>query len=292
MRTRSYTMAVALAAGLVVLSGSAVAAHAGPVPPLPVAPGPPTTGPVAPGPPTTGLTPAATAPDVPPLGSIVPPLSTGRIVARYGFDGSRNAVVPDQSGDGHNLTIITSHGGRVKSIKHGAGRALYFPAPCPGTGKAIKDCAHVALWSPSSADLNPGTADIAYGASVELTAGRTSKGQNIVQKGYSATSSQYKLQVDGKRGHPSCVVVDDKKPGIQFAYSSVTVADGRWHVIECRREGGLLSVLVDGKLRGVKAIPPTLSITNNEPLAVGGKGAFRDNDQFQGALDDVWVRIG
>jgi hypothetical protein len=28
------------------------------------------------------------------------------------------------------------------------------------------------------------------------------------------------------------------------------------------------------------------------PLAVGGKGAFTDNDQFQGALDDVWVRIG
>jgi hypothetical protein len=86
--------------------------------------------------------------------------------------------------------------------------------------------------------------------------------------------------------------VDDKKPGIQFVRSTVTVADGRWHLVECRRVGGLLSVLVDSRLRGTKAIPPTLSITNTEPLAIGGKGAFLDNDQFQGALDDVWVRIG
>jgi hypothetical protein len=282
MRSRSYTVAVALAADLAVSLCAAVAAHAGTVPP---ADGTAPTVAVTPAPSTSASTTAG-----PPTGAIVAPAGTGRVVARYGFDGIRSALVPDMSGEGHDLTIVTSHGGRVKLIRHGTGRALYFPAPC--RGKTVKDCAHVALWSPSSADLNPGTADISYGASVELTAGRTSKGQNIVQKGYSATSSQYKLQVDGKRGHPSCVVVDDKKPGIQFVRSTVTVADGRWHLVECRRVGGLLSVLVDSRLRGTKAIPPTLSITNTEPLAIGGKGAFLDNDQFQGALDDVWVRIG
>lgn len=281
MRSRSYTLAAGLAAGLAISLCSAVAAQAGPVSPTP--------GVVTPAPSLTA-TPAAGGAIVPPAGPVIVPGGPGKLVARYGFDGLRAALVADQSGQGHNLTVVTSHGGRVRLIKHGAGRALFFPAPCKA--KIVSKCAHVALWSPSSADLNPGTADISYGASVELTAGRTSKGQNIVQKGYSTTSSQYKLQVDGKLGHPSCVVVDDKKPGIQFVRSSVTVANGRWHRVECRRSGGLLSVLVDGKLRGVKAIPPTLSITNTEPLAVGGKGAFRDNDQFQGALDDVWVRIG
>jgi hypothetical protein len=216
--------------------------------------------------------------------------AAGKIVASYSFDGRRTAPVLDESGQGHDLTLVASHGGVLKSITHGSGQALAFPAAC--TRKAVRTCAHVALRSPSSADLNPGTANISYGAALELGATQTSKGQNIVQKGYSATSSQYKLQVDGSAGQPSCVVVDDKKPTIQLVRSSVTVADGAWHTVECRRAAGSLRILVDGRIRGSRLVPATLSITNNMPLAVGGKGAFTDNDQFQGALDDVWVRIG
>ena len=213
--------------------------------------------------------------------------TTGKIVARYGFDGTRLASVLDESGLGHNLTVVSSQAGALKLITHGTGQAFAFPAPCTG-----KTCARVALRSPSSADLNPGTANIAYGAAVELGATQTSKGQNVVQKGYSATSSQYKLQVDGKAGLPSCVLVDNRKPAIQLVRSSITVADGNWHTVECRRVAGSLSILVDGTLRGTRAIPVALSIRNDQPLAIGGKGAYRDNDQFRGALDDVWVRIG
>jgi len=216
-----------------------------------------------------------------------PAPATGKLVARYGFDSNRVTAVLDDSGRGHNLTIVSSQAGALKLITHGTGQAFAFPAPCAG-----KTCARVALRSPSSADLNPGNANIAYGAAVELGATQTSKGQNVVQKGYSATSSQYKLQVDGKAGHPSCVMVDNQKPTIQFVRSSVTIADGNWHTVECRRVAAALSVLVDGKLRGSTAIPATLSVTNDEPLAIGGKGAYRNNDQFRGALDDVWVRIG
>jgi hypothetical protein len=248
MRSRSYTLAAALAAGLAAAVFGVVNAHAVPVPPA------------------------------------------GKLVAKYSFDTSRTAAVVDLSGRGHDLMVVASHGGALRSITHGSGQALAFPAPC--TGKTAKKCAHVAMRSPSSADLNPGTANVSYGATVELGASQTSKGQNVVQKGYAATSSQYKLQVDGRAGRPSCVVVDDKKPTIQLVRSSVTVADGNWHAVECRRAGALLSILVDGRVRGVRSVPALLSITNNEPLAVGGKGAYRDNDQFQGALDDVWVRIG
>jgi hypothetical protein len=42
----------------------------------------------------------------------------------------------------------------------------------------------------------------------------------------------------------------------------------------------------------VLAIPAGLSVRNGGPLSVGGKGASANNDQFQGALDNVWVRIG
>jgi len=113
-----------------------------------------------------------------------------------------------------------------------------------------------------------------------------------VQKGYSTTSSQWKLQIDGVAGRPSCVLVDDKKPAIRMIASTVSVADGRWHALACRRAGTSLTVLVDGVPRGSTAVPAKLSVSNERPLSIGGKGAFADNDQFNGALDNVWVEIG
>ncbi|WP_433300197.1 LamG-like jellyroll fold domain-containing protein [Actinoplanes sp. CA-030573] len=210
----------------------------------------------------------------------------GVVTARYTFNGRSGAIL-DESGHGHTLSVISGHGGVVRSVVHGQGTALAFPARC-----AARVCPHVALQTPSSADLNPGTRDIAYGADVLILPGQTSKGQNVVQKGYSTTSSQWKLQVDGVAGRPSCVLVDDKKPAIRMVTSAVSVADGRWHAIACHRAGTALEVLVDGVRRGVATIPAKLSVTNGRPLSIGGKGAYADNDQFNGALDNVWVEIG
>jgi hypothetical protein len=212
--------------------------------------------------------------------------ASGVTIARYGFNG-RSSSILDESGHGHTLAVVSGHGGTVRPVVHGQGSALAFPAKC---GKKV--CPHVALQTPTSADLNPGTRDIAYGADVLLEPGQTSKGQNIVQKGYSATSSQWKLQIDGVAGRPSCVLVDDKKPTIRIARSSVTAADGRWHSVQCHRIGGTLSVYVDGVNRGSTSVPANLSVTNNRPMSIGAKGAFADNDQFNGALDNVWVQIG
>jgi Concanavalin A-like lectin/glucanases superfamily len=248
MRSRSYTLAVALAAGLVAHVLGCV-----------------------------GVVSAA------------PATPTGVVVARYAFDPATGTVA-DNSGHGHTLTVITGHGGAVRTIAHGTGRALAFPGKCTMTVK--RRCPHVVLQARSAADLNPGTRPVAYGAAVRLARNQTTKGQNVLQKGYSATTSQYKLQVDGIPGRPSCVLVDDRKPAIRLVRSSVSVADGTWHAIECRRSGAMFSILVDGIVRGVLAIPAGLSVRNGGPLSVGGKGASANNDQFQGALDNVWVRIG
>ncbi|GID96384.1 LamG-like jellyroll fold domain-containing protein [Amorphoplanes digitatis] len=213
-------------------------------------------------------------------------IGAGRIVALYAFDGGRSSLIADDSGNGHTLRLVAGNGGRVLAVQHGSGGAVRFPAKCT-TGA----CPHAALQSPSAANLNPGTQPISYGAMVLLSRGQTSKGQNIIQKGYSATSSQYKLQVDGAAGRASCVLVG-ARPGIRLVTSSIAVADGSWHTIECRRRAGSLSVLVDGVVRGNRAISQRLSVSNNRPLSLGGKGAYSDNDQFQGILDNVWVRIG
>jgi len=211
----------------------------------------------------------------------------GTLVALYGFDDARSGSIIDESGNGHTLRLITGNGGRVRMVRHGAGRALRFPAKCSDR----KHCPHAALQSPSAANLNPGTRPISYGAKVLLSHRQTSKGQNVVQKGYSATSSQYKLQVDGVAGRASCVLVG-ARPGIKLVTSTVSVADGTWHEVECRRSARALTVLVDGAVRGNRTISASLSVANDRPLSIGGKGAYSDNDQFQGILDDVWVRIG
>lgn len=208
------------------------------------------------------------------------------VIARYAFNRPLTSIL-DESGRGHTLRVISGHGGAVRQVVHGQGSALAFPPRCT---KQV--CPHVALQTPSSPDLNPGGRDFAYGADVLLTPGQTSNGQNVMQKGYSTTSSQWKLQIDGVAGRPSCVLVDNRRSVGRIATSSVSVADGRWHSVQCQRLASTLAVLVDGVLRGSTGVPARLSVSNDRPLSIGGKGAFANNDQFNGALDNVWVRVG
>ncbi|MEV6347086.1 LamG-like jellyroll fold domain-containing protein [Actinoplanes sp. NPDC051851] len=217
------------------------------------------------------------------LATVPPPPA---IIARYDFNEAAPAI-DDESGFGHTLRVISGHGGRVRPVAHGPGIALAFPDHC-----VLQICPHVALQSPDSADLNPGTRDFSFGAEMLLASNATSKGQNILQKGYSKTSSQYKLQIDGDAGRPSCVLVDVRQPGIRMVRSTIGTADGRWHSVRCRRSGEVFEIYVDGVLRGGTRVPVTLAVANDRPLSIGGKGAYRDNDQFNGVLDNVWVEIG
>jgi hypothetical protein len=210
----------------------------------------------------------------------------GVMMARYAFN-VRSSSIVDESGRGHTLRVISGHGGVIRHVVHGQGSALLFPARC-----VQRVCPHVALQTPSTPDLNPGTRNISFGADVFLRPGQTSKGQNVMQKGYSSAGSQWKLQIDGAAGRPSCVLVGDRLRRIRMATSTVTVADSRWHRIRCSRAGPWLSVHVDDVLRGRIPLPADLSVSNNRPMSIGGKGAYADNDQFNGALDNVWVLVG
>ncbi|MFC4063697.1 LamG-like jellyroll fold domain-containing protein [Actinoplanes subglobosus] len=220
----------------------------------------------------------------PPARASDPPVMT-ELAAHYRFN-ERPGRIIDESGNGHTLRVVSAQGGRVRPVAHGPGTALAFPGKC-----TTQVCPHVALQSGDSADLNPGTRDIAFGADVLLAPGQTSPGQNVVQKGYSATSSQYKLQIDGVAGNPSCVLVDVNRPAIRMVRSSVTIADNNWHRVRCERVGTRLEVFVDNTLRGRTTVPADLNVYNDLPLSIGAKGAYRDNDQFNGILDNVWVRI-
>ncbi|BFU47245.1 LamG-like jellyroll fold domain-containing protein [Krasilnikovia sp. MM14-A1004] len=263
MRYQSYTLVTAMMVGLIAPVLAAAPAQAqlprpagGPGPTVSPAPAPPP----------------------------APGQETGELVAQYGFE---DDPAVDDSGNGHTLRTVARHRGAVRPTPHDAGQAMAFPAKCRG-GR----CPQVVLQTRSAATLNPGALPLAFGATVLLSRTQTSKGQNIVQKGYSRTSSQYKLQIDGAAGRPSCVLVGVLRPRIRMVRSRISVADGRWHTLECQRRGRWMRIIVDGVVQGRRHVPATLAIANWCPLSIGGKGAYNDNDQFHGSVDDVWVRIG
>jgi hypothetical protein len=209
-----------------------------------------------------------------------PPLTV--TVARYGFEGPQPWA--DLSRSGNDLTPFTGNQARPRRIPHGAGRAVQFPPPCNR-----EPCPRMILRVLSRDSLNPGEQPFSYGASVRLSPEHTTDGQNVLQKGYAAEGSQYKLQIDGRGGHPSCVLVGEDSRAIHVAVADVGVADGAWHRIVCRRGPADLTIVVDGSPRTATPIPAGLRIQNVMSLNIGGKSAHRHNDQFHGAVDDVWI---
>ncbi len=182
---------------------------------------------------------------------------------------------------------MTRNGGKVQLIPHGSGQALHFPPKCAGAA-----CPRLVLQAPDTADLNPGARPLRYGAGVLLSPAETSSGENILQKGYSTGGGQYKLQVDGVSGKPSCGMSDKAGKTVYVARSRTSIADGKWHAVECRRTGPTLAIAVDDTVQATAAVPATLSVDTPQPFSIGGKGVGEDNDQFHGSLDDVWVHIG
>jgi hypothetical protein len=236
---------------------------------------------------TTAVTtkPATTTP------AAAPTTTTGApgpgFVASYNFDSTdTDGTFDDGSGQGHLLRAAT-RGATLGTTARGTGQAVVFPAPCDGSA-----CPRLVLQTASTPALNPGAKPLRFGARVLLAQGQTSEGENVLQKGYSTTGGQYKLQVDGVKGKPSCAMSDKASTTIYKAQGGTSIADGTWHTLECRRVGTSLSVLVDGRLAATRTLPAALSVDTTQPLSIGGKGLAENNDQFHGTLDDVWVAIG
>lgn len=205
------------------------------------------------------------------------------------FDG---AATPARDGAG--LLAVQEQkaaGGGLRRIARGGGWAVRFPAACD---PPLAQCPKAILATFPAPWLNPGTQRVRWGAAVLMSPNEASAGSNLVQKGYSVEGTQFKLQVDGSAAQPSCVLAGPQAGRNQIfrAVSRSGVADGRWHRLGCERNGGWLVLMVDGVRQARTAVPPNLSIANDVPLRIGGKGVVPNNDQFHGALDDVYVAIG
>jgi hypothetical protein len=195
-------------------------------------------------------------------------------------------VYPDAQGGPHTGRVVVANGGEVAEVPgpQGRGSAVGFPSRCDEPTGCPRAMVEVA---PDDA-LNPGDAAFGFGASVRLAPEQTTAGSNIVQKGRFATQGgQWKLQVDGEDGRPSCLVRGED--GMLLARSSVTVADDAWHRVECRRDDGGISISVDGTVDREDGSTGTLA--NEEPVRVGSPGVHDDDDQFSGQVDDVFLDV-
>ncbi|WP_433827898.1 LamG-like jellyroll fold domain-containing protein [Actinoplanes sp. CA-015351] len=212
----------------------------------------------------------------------------GPVSLRYDFDNGVGRPIADLRGR-YELRPLGQNGGRLRLVRQGGGLAVDYPDRC--TLPRERDCPRAILEGVRDDTLNPGRRALRYGASVLMTHADLADGANVLQKGYSVGGvSQFKLQVDHRQGHPSCVVAG-QRARIYRAEPTMDVADGTWHALECRRTPNRLIMFVDGVLRAWVPIPPLLSIANAEPLRVGGKGAAPGNDQFAGAIDNVFLTI-
>lgn len=222
------------------------------------------------------------------------PLTAGAVSQklRYRFEAVSNPVttVVDDSGKGHTGTAQGSNGGTIVIETPGyEGQGVRFPAVCVGT-----TCPKAAITAADSAALNPGTALFSFGARVRVTLAELSAdhGSNLVQKGLS-TSPQWKLQLDdAATGKPSCVVRTTGGASAVIVKSSVGIADGTWHKVTCQRTSTTLTILIDNVARGSAVLASTYDINPaGQPLTIGAKSVGNNNDQFHGALDDVYFNL-
>ena len=188
---------------------------------------------------------------------------------------------------------VRAAGDGVVSLGPALGRyAARFPTVCVDPIDPA-DCPRAVLEAAPNPAHNPGTRPVRFGVVVALMPGTTNAGQNIMQKGFATGGSEWKVQIDGTAGFPSCVLAGGWPNRIYRVIAPVDVADGGWHAIECRRDdGGTLSILLDGITQGTVDVPPDLSIANDQPLLIGGRRGGVNNDQFHGYLDAAWLFIG
>jgi hypothetical protein len=209
------------------------------------------------------------------------------VLVRYTFDGGVHQPITDTRG-AYALHPLGQNGGTLSLVPQGSGLAVQYPSRC--TLPRERQCPRAILEGTRDDTLNPGMRPMQYGASIMMTHADLSDGANVFQKGYSVGGvSQFKLQVDHRQGHPSCVIASHNR--IYRAEPFLDVADGLWHNLSCSRSRNRLSLAVDGIERAWVPVPPNLSIANAEPLRVGGKGPNKGNDQFAGQIDNVFLAI-
>lgn len=250
--------------------------------------------------PACGATPE---PDDPTSTSSVAPTGKPTVLLDFegGSAGSDASTFPTKGRLRGDAVVKTVNEARVSvEARPDGGLAVRFPShsssPRPGGA--------VLVLQPATSDsvLDPGVGDFEFGADFALdgvSEGAGDNGNNLVQRGLAADPTQYKLQVE--HGRASCRVAGSQ--GDVVVSSTSEVQAGRWYTVVCARAADKVTLTLRGDGGAVDQVSEpgasgSLTYPAQTPLVVGGKvspsgAVVRENsDQFNGAVDNVFVRIG
>jgi hypothetical protein len=212
-------------------------------------------------------------------------------------------VSADSTGNNQKGYLKGAYGGVISLVPGNSTQGLVakFPDPCTATATTVCPKALIETDATRSGELNPGSGPFSFGAWVLMNPSDLTGGSNVMQKGlYNDPGGQWKLQVDtppGEPGHPSCsmgFVVDGIVEHVYVEAFGVDVADERWHRVVCHKKAdNRVYVIVDGVQKNSKPVPEGAVIDNDAPVRVGAKHlSSKDNDQFHGALNNPFFRLG
>ena len=218
-----------------------------------------------------------------------------------GLELGSDATTISNAGAANVHTEVKASGEAQVEVVEGpdGGQAVRFPAY---TGAATAPAAVLVATDEGSGVLDPGDDEFSFGATFQLdeeSAGsEADNGDNLVQRGTFDSPGQLKLQLD--HDVPSCRIKGDQ--GEVFVEAEGPVDPGAWYAVTCERNGSDVELTVkalgDGAGTGTwHASGPTGTISlQGLPLTVGGKTGpdgtpVASADQFNGAVDDVFLRV-
>jgi hypothetical protein len=193
-----------------------------------------------------------------------------------------------------NVDALTTEEGREGGV------ALRFPEyGAPGLPVIVT------VTSEDGGTLNPGAKPFTIGADLMVDerneGGVVDDGNNVLQHGLFSDTSQYKLQVD--RDRASCRI--EGSSGAVVVNDEAELEPDVWYHVECRREPDRVVLTVESldpdvtyesevSLEGETG---SVAASTAAPVVIGGKFGVNgevvtsNTDQFNGALDHVFVTI-
>lgn len=202
------------------------------------------------------------------------PANAGTPAALWHMDELTGQMI-DSSGHGNNGTLSgTVAQAQVPAV---SGFAYRFTGP------------KAAVTVPSSASLNPGSANITLTVHANFTA-LPSSDYDMIRKGLSTTTGgDYKLEVLDT-GRVFCLFRGSTKVQKTASKNQPKINDGSYHTLQCVKTSNSVEVFVDGVSYGSKS-GTAGSISNTDDLVVGAKNTSGD-DQYNGLMDEVEVDVG
>jgi|GEM_PF-865888 len=208
------------------------------------------------------------------------------LLARWKMNESSGAsVISDSSGNGRDGTIgqeavtgVVDQGATVYRWLFTTPTGSYEP-------ERIVNVPHYAALNPQKDDYS---ITMRYRTNVSFG--------NIIQKGQGGSPGGY-WKIENPGGILTCVFRGVNSTGgwnRKEVVSSRPLNDGEYHTITCERIGSQLRLIVDGKLDDTAGFA-TGSISNNQPISIGGKTNCDNKpngiscDYFSGWIDEISI---